>query len=126
MGLAEPLGQAGGLLAEEEPAALPKGGLGVVLGRLGGGQPKVRDVVFVEQVLQIIIDPQIHHVPIIQARPLHGPVADVEPQGAHQVQAAAGGGAGAGDVAGVHGNFRFHQDDIQYNIRRLDPDKLSL
>ena len=71
-------------------------------------------------------DPEIDQVPIIQPRPLHGPVADVEPQGAHQMQPTAGGGAGPGNVPGVHRDLWFHQNDIQHDILRLAPDKLSL
>lgn len=125
IGLPEPQGQAGGFLAEKEPASVPKLGLGVIPRCLGGGQPKVRNLVFVKEVLYAIIDAQVHHVPIIQPRPLHCPVADVKAQGADQMQTAAGGGAGAGDVSRVHGDFRFHKNDIQHDILRLDPDKLS-
>ena len=99
MGLPEPQGQAGGFLAEKEPASVPKLGLGVIPRCLGGGQPKVRNLVFVKEVLYAIIDAQVHHVPIIQPRPLHCPVADVKAQGADQMQTAAGGGAGAGDIS---------------------------
>ena len=65
-------------------------------------------------------------MPIIQTGPLHGPVTDVEAQRAHQMQAAAGGGTGPGDVAGVHGDLRFHKNDIQHGFLHLAPDKLSL
>lgn len=61
-------------------------------------------------------------MPIVQARPLHRPVADVEAQGPHQMQPAAGGGTGPGDVAGVHGDLRFHKDDIEHGLRRLNPE----
>ena len=39
---------------------------------------------------------------------------DVKPQGADQMQPAAGGGAGAGNVAAVLGNLRFYQYDVQH------------
>ena len=103
-------GRAGGFLAEKEPASVPKLGLGVIPRCLGGGQPKVRNLVFVKEVLYAIIDAQVHHVPIIQPRPLHCPVADVKAQGADQMQAGAGGCRGACNVSGVLRDLGFHQN----------------
>ena len=41
MGQPELLRQAGGLLSEEQPAAVTESGLGIILRRFGGGQPRL-------------------------------------------------------------------------------------
>ena len=46
---------------------------------------KIGDGVLGEQAVQIVVHMQIYHGPVIQPRPLHRPVADVEPQGASRV-----------------------------------------
>lgn len=114
VGLPEGEGEPGGLLAEEEPAAILKLGLMIAPGGLGGGQPELADVVALEHFLQTVIDGEVNHVPIIQAGAFHGAVADIEAQGFYEMQAAAGGGAGAGDVAGIHGDLRLHKHDIEH------------
>ena len=47
--LPEGLGKPGGLLTEEQPAAIPEPGLSVVPGGLGGGQPQVGVWILTEQ-----------------------------------------------------------------------------
>ncbi len=58
-------------------------------------------------------------MPIVQSRPAHRLFTDVKAQGADEVQPAAGGGTGAGDIAAVLGNFRFDQYDIQHVLALL-------
>jgi hypothetical protein len=53
-------------------------------------------------------------MPVIQPGPFHGLFGDIEAQGLHKMQHAAGSGAGAGNVAAVLGNFRLHQYDIEH------------
>ena len=71
-----------------------------------------------EEVFQILVVRNLHQVPVVQAAALHvppdGALGDVEAQGADQMEAGAGGGAGAGDVPAVLGNLRFHQYDVQH------------
>ena len=64
--------------------------------------------------VQAVIYLEIHHGPVVQPRPAHRPVADVEAQGPDQVEAAAGGGAGPGDIAGILRDLRFDQYDVQH------------
>ena len=61
-----------------------------------------------------IRDVDVHQMPVVQPGPLDGPVGDVEAQRADEVQAAAGGGAGAGDVAAVLRYLRLYQYDMQH------------
>ena len=49
----------------------------------------------------VLVVKDLHQVPVIQPGPADSPFRDVKAQGTHQVELAAGGGAGAGDVAGV-------------------------
>ena len=56
----------------------------------------------------------VHHRPVVQPRPLHGPVGDIKPQGPDQMEPRSGGGAGTGNIAGVHGDLRLHKDDIDH------------
>ena len=125
--LPEGLGKPGGLLAEEEPAVRRKPGLRVGPGGLGGGKPEVPGGLGMaaEQVLQVFVVENLHQVPVVQAAALHVPpdgvLGDVEAQGAHQMEAGPGGGAGAGDVPAVLGNLRFHQYDVQHRTPAFSP-----
>ena len=66
-----------------------------------------------KKLLQSVVDPQVHHGPVIQPGPAHRLLTDVEPQRADQVEAAAGGGAGPGNVPAVLGDLRLYQYDVQ-------------
>ena len=115
--LPEPLGKPGGLFAEKQPASILKMGAGVVLGGFGGGQPQVGVGVFRKKVVQAVVHMQVHHGPVVQPRPFDRLFADVEAQGLNEMEAAPGGGAGAGDVAAVLRDLRFHQ----YNVQQSKP-----
>jgi len=58
-------------------------------------------------------------MPVVQPRPADGLLRDIEPQGADQMEAAAGGRAGAGDIAAVLGDLRLHQHDIEHKTTLL-------
>lgn len=96
VGLAEPLRQTGCLLSEEQKAVVPKDSLGIVPRRLGGSQPQIRGWVLGKEVVQIRVDTQIHHGPVIQSGPADRFLTDVEAQRLYQMKAAAGGGTGCG------------------------------
>ena len=51
--------------------------------------------------------------PIVEAGALDLTVVETEAEGTHEVQDGAGGQAGATDVAGVPGDLRCHQRDVQ-------------
>jgi hypothetical protein len=55
-------------------------------------------------------------MPVVQSRPFHCPVGNVETQRADQMEAGAGSGAGAGDVSAVLRDFRLHQNDIYHSL----------
>ena len=114
MGVEEILRQAPGLLAEKEKALVGVIHFRVGPGRFRGEQPHLTDPVPGEEVLQVFVDPNIQQLPVVQPGPLELPVGDLKAQGLDQMQAAAGGGAGAGDVAGVLGDLRLHQYDVEH------------
>jgi hypothetical protein len=60
------------------------------------------------------VDPDIDQPPIIQACPFDSFIGNIKPQGLDQVQYAAGGGAGSGDIAGVHRDLRLYHYDVQH------------
>jgi hypothetical protein len=110
------LGQARSLLAEKQPAAFPELCVGVILGRFGRGKPQVWSRIAGEEIIQAGINGEIHHGPVIQAGAFDSPLTDVEAQGLDEVQAAPGGGAGAGDIPAVLGNLRFYQYNIYHSF----------
>jgi hypothetical protein len=52
-------------------------------------------------------------MPVVKPCPPDGLLRNVEAQRTDQMQTAAGGGAGSGDIATVLGDLGFHQYDIQ-------------
>ena len=113
---AQRLGQAGRFLAKQEKASVPEGGLGILPGGLGGGQPQVGVGVALKESVQRGVDRDVHHVPVVQSGPLDGLFRNIKAQGFDQVQAAAGGGTGAGNVAAVLRDLRFYQNDVEHAV----------
>ncbi|MPN20566.1 hypothetical protein SDC9_167945 [bioreactor metagenome] len=101
-------GQAGGLFSEEEPAARPEGGLRIAPGGLGGCQPQIRRRVAGKEILQAFVNRKVHHGPIVKTGSLDRLVTDIKAQRLYQMEPAAGGGTGSGDIAGIHGDFRLN------------------
>jgi hypothetical protein len=60
------------LLAEEQVALVFELGLGVAPGSFGGKAPQLMHIVFGEEILQIVIDPYIYQMPVVQSRTLDG------------------------------------------------------
>ena len=81
-----------------------------------GGKIKKRALVPGKKVLQTVVIGNVQKMPVIQSGPADSLLRDVEPQGAHQVEPAAGGGAGAGDIPAVLGDLRFDQDNVQHRM----------
>jgi hypothetical protein len=69
-----------------------------------------------EKLFQIFVIQYFHHVPVVQSCPADGFFGNVKAEGADQVQPAAGGGAGAGNVSAVLGDLRFYENDIQHFV----------
>ena len=105
-----------GLFAEKQIAIVGESNLCIAPGCFCGKTPKFLDIVLGEKVFQVIIDSDIHKVPIVQACPADSLLRNVKTQRADQVQPRAGGGAGAGDVAAILGDLRFVQYNIEQNV----------
>jgi hypothetical protein len=105
-------GEAGGFLAQEDPGVRgelrgPEGlageagsedeGVGTDGGQEGG---------------EVIVDGDGHMPEVVHAGALKVFVGEEEAQRAHEVEGGAGGGAEAGDVAGVLGDFGFNEDEF--------------
>ena len=92
----EVLGQTGGLLAEEDPAAVVKFRLAVVLRRLGRGEPAVRGGlgVLFKEVGEVFVGADLDQMPVVQPRALDGAVGNVETERLDEVQLRTGRGAG--------------------------------
>ena len=111
-----------GLLTEEQVTAVGKFRVRIAPGSLGGKAPKFLDIILGKEVIQIIIDPDIHKMPIVQSCPADSLFGNVKPQGADQMQHCAGGGTSAGNVAAVLGNLRFMQYDVEQNVSPRKPE----
>ena len=70
-----------------------------------------------EKFVQIFVYSEIELVPVVEAGAAHGLVAYVETERLYQVQPRAGDGAGAGDVAGIGGNFRLDEYNVYHGYR---------
>ena len=115
----QPGGQPRALPAEKEPAFLFKGHLGVAHGPLGGAEPQGLGAVAPEKILQILVNPQVQQVLVVQSGPLDGLFGDVEAQGTHQVQPGPGDGAGPCDISRILWDLRFHQHYIYHSVSPL-------
>ena len=112
----EVLGQTGGLLAEEDPAAVVKFRLAVVLRRLGRGEPAVRGGlgVLFKEVGEVFVGADLDQMPVVQPRALDGAVGNVEAERLDEVQPRTGRGSGARDVAAILRDLRLNEHDIQH------------
>jgi hypothetical protein len=79
-----------------------------------GGKVKVRAFGAGEKVGEALVIGDAQQMPVIQPRTLELGIGGGEAHGFHQMQVCAGGGAGAGDVAGVLGDLRFDKNDVQH------------
>ena len=78
-----------------------------------GGEKEAGAAVFGGEILPVVVIGDVQQMPVIQPGPLELAVVHGEAHGADQVQPCAGGGAGAGDVAGVLGDLRFQKYNVQ-------------
>ena len=95
------LRQTSGLLAEEQIGPVGVIGLVVAAGRLGGKQAQAGRMILCKEIVQILIHPNVYQVPVVEPRALDRLVGNVKAQGLHEMQDAAGRGAGARDISGV-------------------------
>ena len=104
------------LFAKQQVAVIGKFCVGITLGCFGGKTPEFFDIVFGKEVFQVVIDPHIHKMPVVQSCPADSFFGNVKTQRADQMQTCAGGGTSAGNVAAVLGDLRFMQYDIEQNV----------
>ena len=116
MGIQKIFGKTFGLLAEEQVATVGEACFCIAPGCFCGKTPKFFDIVFGEEVIQIVIDSHIYQMPVVQSCPADSLLGNVKTQRADQMQHSAGGGAGAGNVAAVLGDLRFMQYNIEQNV----------
>ena len=109
-------GQALRLLAEHQIAAVRIVCLVILPRRLCRKEAEAADVVFREKVVEVFIDAHIDQIPVVQPRTLDRLVRNIKAERLDQMQDAAGGGAGAGDVARVGRDLRLVQYDMQHGI----------
>ena len=95
------LRQAAGFLAEHYIIAVAELCLGVAAGRLGAGVMYPRPRVAGHEIPEVIILGYIDQIPVIQPGALEMLVGYLEAKGLYKMQPCAGGGAGAGGIAGV-------------------------
>ena len=112
----ERFGQALGLLPEYQKIALAVTYVAVYLGGLGGKEEKPPLGIEGEQLFDAVVIGDIDILPVIQPRALQILIRHFEPQRADEVQTAARGRAGAGDVARVLRDLRFNQYDVEHTI----------
>jgi hypothetical protein len=112
MGFQKVFGKTLGLFSEEEVTSVGVACFRIGPGGFGRQAPHLADIVFGEEIIQIIVVAHIYHVPVIQTSPSNGFFRDVETERTDQVQGAAGGCAGPGNVAAVLRNLGLYQNDI--------------
>lgn len=109
----EGLGKTGGFAAEHEVVVRSEGGFGVALRAIGFDEPegagwwKLR-----LEVGPVFVAMPGDVLPVIHAGAFELTVVELEAEGFDQVKSCAGGGAEAGDIAGVGRDFWFEQDDV--------------
>ena len=114
MGFQKCFRQSFGFLAEEQVASVFEICLGVAPGRFRGQTPHLPYFVTGEKVIQIFVISDLDQVPVIQSGASDSFLRNVKAQGSDQVQMAAGGSAGTGNIAAILRNLRFDQNDVQH------------
>ena len=95
------LGQPLRLFAEEEKTAVGIIHVCVAVRGFGREQTHTAYVIFQKKIPEIFIYTHVDQMPVVKARALDRLVGDVKAKRLDEVQHAAGGGARAGDIAGI-------------------------
>lgn len=109
----EPFGKSRSLLAEHQHTLRRIPHLGIAARRFGREKEKLSVCVLFEEFGEIFIVKNLQLIPIIKTGAFQMPVGDLEAEGLHQMQGAAGGGAGTCDIAGILGNLRLYENDME-------------
>ena len=112
----ESLRQALGFLPEKQVAILAIVCLGIASGSLGAEQAHLLHGIPLKKILQRRVYPNIHQIPIIQPRTLHGGGRNIKAQRLDQMQYRPGGGTGTGNIPGVLRDLRLHQYNVQHSF----------
>ena len=104
--------QAAGFLPEYQKIVRVIGDLCIASRSLGAGVVHMRAGMLLKKVLKVIINRQVHHMPIIQPGTLHIFIIQRKAQRANQMKLCTRSRAGTGDIARILWNFRIYQ----YNI----------
>jgi hypothetical protein len=109
-----------GPFSEEKVASVFIGSFRVGTGSLCGKAPHLLYFISMKEIVQVFIVDDFHQIPVVQTGTLHSLLGNVEAQRANQMQSAAGGGTGAGDITAVLWNLRFHQYNIEHFLHLGD------
>ena len=71
-------------------------------------------MILCKEIVQILIHPNVYQVPVVEPRALDRLVGNVKTQGLHEMQDAAGRGAGARNISGVGRDLGFNQYNMQH------------
>ena len=110
-------GQAAGLFAEDEVVAMVEQRLGEAgerAGGVGGEEPEAGGLLGAEERIPGDVLTRAQAGPVIKAGATAGLFGRVKAQWLDEVERAAGGDAGAADVAGVVGDLGFVEDDMKH------------
>ena len=117
MGGEDVVGEPLGFAAEDEGVAGAIVDLGVGAGAAGAEKKKAGGLEGIEAGLPRGMDLDVDGVPIVEAGPAELGVGDLESEGFDEMELRAGGGAEAGDVAGVGGDFGINEHDVERDRR---------
>lgn len=109
-GIEEVLRQPIGFAAKDKPVFGSKGKVGVAVltpnGKTEQSSPLGR--LLPTKGLKVLMVVQLNVGPIVEARPFEITIAQFKAEGPHQMEGGLGGGAGAGHITGVGGDFGFY------------------
>ena len=110
------LGDAGALFSKHQVVIFSELHVGVALMRLRGQIPDHRGRILRAEFVKILPGPHFQARPVIEAGASDPLFFNGEAHGFDQVQIRAGRDAGAADVSGVLGDFRFVKNDVHDNF----------
>ena len=100
-------------LAEDDVRAVGVGDLAVDMPRLGGEEKVFSAFCFFKEIVDTVVVGDVDEIPVVESRAFEVAVGDLKAERTHQMQSGAGGGAGAGDVAGVLRDLGLKYHDIE-------------
>ena len=71
-------------------------------------------MVIFKKIIQVLIHPDVHQMPVIESGPLDRLVGDIKAERLDQMQHTARRRTGPGNVAGICRDLRFDQNNVQH------------